>query len=205
MANPLQVWPGSAYPLGATSDPLGTNFALFSEHAHAVELLLFGPDNPAKPTHVIPVTEKTSFVWHCYLPDIKPGQLYNYRVHGPYEPEKGLRFNSAKVLLDPYAKTIDGGIEWDNALFGYTVGSKAQDLKKDERDSAKFLPKSVVIDPAFNWHGDRLLKTPWHQTVIYEAHIKGLTKNHPEVEEHKRGTYAGLATAPVVEYLQKLG
>ncbi len=108
MANPIQVWPGLAYPLGATSDPQGTNFALFSENAEAVELLLFGPEDPAKPTHVIPVTEKTSFIWHCYLPDIKPGQLYNYRVHGPYEPEKGKRFNPAKVVLDPYAKTIDG-------------------------------------------------------------------------------------------------
>ncbi|MBP1649417.1 MAG: glgX [Bacteroidetes bacterium] len=205
MANPLQVWPGTAFPLGATNDPIGTNFALFSEHATAVELLLFGPDDPANPTHVIPLTEKTAFVWHCYLPDIKPGQLYNYRVHGPYEPEKGHRFNRAKVLLDPYAKTIDGAIEWDHALFGYTIGDQSQDLKRDERDSARFLPKSVVIDQAFNWLGDTLPRIPWHQTVIYEVHIKGLTKNHPGIEEHKRGTYAGLGSAPMVEYLHDLG
>ncbi len=205
MGNPLQVWPGTAYPLGATNDPLGTNFALFSERAESVDLLLFGPDDPARPTHVIPMKEKSSFVWHCYLPGVKAGQLYNYRVHGPYEPEKGNRFNAAKVLLDPYAKTIDGGIEWDDALFGYTIGDKAQDLTLDDRDSARFLPKSVVIDPAFNWQGDSLLRTPWHQTVIYEAHVKGLTQNHPQVEEHKRGTFAGLASAPVLEYLQSLG
>ncbi|HEX9006991.1 MAG TPA: glycogen debranching protein GlgX [Bacteroidota bacterium] len=205
MAHPLQAWPGVPYPLGATSDPQGTNFAFFSEHAAGVELLLFNPDEPQAPTHVIPMVEKTAFVWHAYLPDIKPGQLYAFRVSGPFEPEKGHRFNQAKVLIDPYAKAIDGSIQWNDALFGYPLGNPKEDLERDERDSAPFIPKSVVIDPAFNWNNDRLPKIPWHQMVIYEVHVKGLTKRHPQVVEHKRGTYAGLASAPVVEYLQKLG
>ena len=174
MAHPLQVWPGTPYPLGATTDPQGTNFALFSEHAASVELLLYDPSKPSRPTHVVPLTEKSSFVWHCYLPDIKPGQLYAYRVHGPYEPEQGHRFNAAKVLIDPYAKAIDGGIQWDDALFGYTLNHPKADLAMDRRRSDAGIPKCVVVDPAFNWSGDNHPRIPMHQLVIYNVNRTAL-------------------------------
>jgi isoamylase len=198
------IWPGKGYPLGATWDGSGTNFALFSEHASAVELLLFDTSKAEKPKAAIPLSERTAFVWHCYLPEVGPSQLYAYRVHGPYEPKKGHRFNSSKVLLDPYAKAIAGKFHWDDALFGYGIGDPNADLSLDDQDSCPFIPKCVVTDPSFEWEGDGLLNTPWNKTVIYELHVKGFTARHPEVEEGKRGTYAAIATPSVTEYLKKL-
>ena len=199
------VWPGKPFPLGATWDGKGTNFALFSEHATVVDLLLFDNSHDREPKAVIPLKEKSAFVWHCYIPDIAPGQLYAYRVHGPYEPEKGHRFNPHKVLLDPYAKAIRGNIQWNDALLGYKTGSEEDDLSFDERDSCAFIPKCGVIDPSFDWEGDCLLDIPWNETIIYEVHVKGFTAQHPEVEENMRGTYAGLASPVMIDYLKKLG
>jgi isoamylase len=199
----MKIWPGKPSPLGATWDGIGVNFALFSENATAVDLCLF--DNDGRPTNVIRLEEQTNFVWHCYLPEVRPGQLYGYRVHGPYEPQVGHRFNAAKLLLDPYAKAIHGDLQWDEALFGYRIGDEAKDLSRDECDSAPFLPKCVVVDDSFEWGNDRLLRTPWERTLIYELHIKGFTQRHPQVPEELRGTYAGLAHPAVIEYLQMLG
>ncbi len=198
----MKTYPGKPYPLGATWDGSGVNFSLFSENASGVELCLFDArGNEAK----VPVTEQTDLVWHVYLPEARPGQLYGYRVHGPYEPEHGRRFNPAKLLLDPYAKAIDGTIHWSDELFGYTIGHPDADLSRDDRDSAPFLPKCVVVDPTFDWEGDRLLRTPLHKSLIYELHIKGYTKLHPNVPEELRGTYEGLARKPVIDYLCSLG
>ncbi len=191
--------------MGATWDGQGTNFALFSEHASAVELLFFDNPKAGKPEVVIPLTERTAFVWHGYLPEVGPPQLYAYRVHGPYEPEKGHRFNPSKALLDPYAKAIAGKINWNDALFGYEIGDPKADLSRNDQDSCPFIPKCVVTDPSFEWEGDGLLNTPWNETVIYELHVKGFTARHPEVEEGKRGTYAAIATPGVMEYLRNLG
>jgi len=199
------IWPGKRYPLGATWDGSGTNFALFSEHASAVELLLFDNSKVEKPEAVIPLTERTAFVWHGYLPEVGPSKLYAYRIHGPYESKKGHRFNPSKVLLDPYAKAIAGKINWNDALFGYRIGDPNADLSRDDQDSSPFIPKCVVTDPSFEWEGDGLLNTPWNETVIYELHVKGFTARHPDVEEGKRGTYAAIATPRVIEYLKNLG
>ncbi|MFB3816460.1 MAG: glycogen debranching protein GlgX [Candidatus Methylomirabilales bacterium] len=201
----LRVWPGSPYPLGATWDGGGVNFALFSEYATHVELCLFDDRDGSKEVARVPMPERTDQVWHVYLPEARPGQRYGYRVHGPYEPANGHRFNPAKVLLDPYALAIDGAIRWNDALFGYVVGQADGDLTRDDRDSAPFLPKSVVIDPAFTWGDDRPPRTPWNATVIYEVHVKGVTARHPEVPEPLRGTYAGLASPPLLDYLRNLG
>jgi len=198
-------WPGKPYPLGATYDGEGTNFALFSEHARSVELLLFDSPKAGSPCESIALTEKTAFVWHGYLPGIGPPQLYAYRVHGAYAPETGHRFNSHKVLLDPYAKAIAGTITWNDALYGYRIGDPAGDLSCDERDSGAFIPKSVVVDATFDWEGDRLLRIPWNETVIYELHVKGFTARNRHVEDGKRGTYAGIASAAAVDYLSALG
>jgi len=199
------VWPGMPYPLGAHWDGQGVNFALFSRNATAVELLLFdGPDVPA-PSRQVQLQERTAFVWHGYLPGLGPGQFYAYRVHGPYEPGSGHRFNPAKVLIDPYARALAGTLAWDDALFGYDVAAKGQDLVPDPRDSCPFVPKCIVIDPAFDWEGDRPPRTPWCQTMIYELHVKGFTAQHPQVEDQKKGTYAGLAEPAVIEYLKSLG
>ena len=201
----MRIWPGSPYPLGATWDGEGVNFALFSENATAVELCLFErPDDPQE-THRIRIEECTDFVWHIYLPEIRPGQLYGYRVHGLYEPEAGLRFNPAKVLIDPYAKAIAGNIDWSDALFGYRIGDPKADLSLDDRDNAGSIPKCVVVDQAFTWGGDQLLRTPWDRTVIYEVHVHGFTARHPDVPKNLRGTYAGLATPEVIEHLQQVG
>src|SRR5574341_569287 len=150
----FHLWRGQPYPLGATWDGNGVNFALFSEHATAVELSFFLNEDPSQEIARIPINEQTDLVWHIYIPDLKPGQLYGYRVHGPYKPEAGHRFNPAKLLLDPYAKALSGTIQWHEALHGYSVGHRDTDLSKDDRDSAPFVPKSVVIDPAFDWEGD---------------------------------------------------
>ncbi|MFE7065702.1 glycogen debranching protein GlgX [Microbacterium sp. NPDC057658] len=194
-----EVWPGSAYPLGATFDGQGTNFALFSEGAERVELCLFDADGTETR---VPLTEVDAFVWHGYLPTVQPGQHYGYRVHGPYDPAQGQRFNPNKLLLDPYAKAVAGEIDWGQSLFGYDFGDP--DSRNDD-DSAGAMAKGVVVSPFFEWGGDRPLKTPYAETVIYEAHVKGLTQRHPEVPEELRGTYAGIAHPAVVEHLQRLG
>ncbi len=201
----MKTMPGRPYPLGATMDGWGVNFALFSENATALELCLFDGPDAAQETARIPVAERTDQVWHVYLPKIRPGQRYGYRVHGPYEPANGHRFNPAKLLLDPYARAIDGTIRWDDTLFGYRVGDPQADLSQDDRDSAPTLPKSVVVDPAFKWGADRPLRIPWDETVIYETHVKGLTMRHPEVPKELRGTYTGLAHPVIVQYLRSLG
>jgi glycogen operon protein len=199
----MRAWPGRPYPLGASWDGRGTNFALFSEHATKVELCLFEKAESRQETVRIPLREHTDMVWHGYFPDIEPGQLYGYRVHGPYDPAKGHRFNPNKVLLDPYAKAIGRDITWDDSLFGYEVG--ADDLSFDKRDNAAFCPLGAVLETAFTWGEDRPPRTPWHKTVIYECHVRGLTMKHPDVPEDRRGTFAGLATESVIEHLQSLG
>jgi isoamylase len=201
----MKVWPGNPYPLGATWDGAGVNFALFSENATGVELCLVNNENRSRETKRIRMTEHTDQVWHVYLPEARPGQLYGYRVHGPYSPAEGHRFNPAKLLLDPYAKSIAGPIQWSDALFGYTIGHPDADLSIDERDSAEGLPKCVVVDPAFSWGQDAPLRIPWHKTLIYEMHVKGFTARHPKVPKELRGTYAGLTHPAVVDYLKSLG
>ncbi|MGK2905552.1 MAG: glycogen debranching protein GlgX, partial [Desulfuromonadales bacterium] len=174
-------------------------------HAEKVELCLFDRDNPKVQTESIVVRERTDLAWHIYLDDLGPGQLYAYRVHGVYDPGMGERFNPAKLLIDPYAKAITGEVSWHDALFGYTVGHKLEDLSQDMRDSADFQPRCVVVDPGFDWEGDELLRIPWHRTLIYELHVKGFTARHPEVPEKLRGSFAGLVSPPVIDYLKKLG
>jgi isoamylase len=200
----LIVWPGKPYPLGPTWDGEGVNFALFSEQAEKVELCLFD-ESGRREIHRIRVREQTDQVWHCYLPEARPGLLYGYRVHGPYEPAKGLRFNHHKLLLDPYAKQIRNGLKWHDSLFGYKIGHRNEDLSYDRRDSAAGMLKGVVVDPAFTWGADQEPRTPWHHTVIYEVHVKGFTICHPDVPPALRGTYGALATAPVIDYLTRLG
>ncbi|MGH8047756.1 MAG: glycogen debranching protein GlgX, partial [Chthoniobacterales bacterium] len=193
------------FPQGATFDGKGTNFALFSEGAESVELCLFDKSEQSAESQRIRIRERTNGVWHIHLPDIGPGQLYGYRVHGPYDPEHGQRFNANKLLLDPYAKAIGREIKWDDALFGYTIGDKKEDLSFDERDSAPFAPLAIVVNPEFDWEGDKPLAAPWHNTVIYEAHVKGLTMRHPDVPENLRGTYAAIGSQAIIAHLTKLG
>ncbi len=199
----MRVWPGSPYPLGATWDGVGVNFAIFSEHATRVELCLFDSIQSEVESVTIPLAEHTDMVWHGYLPDVRPGQLYGYRVHGRYDPHKGLRFNPHKLVLDPYAKVIGRAVRWDEALLGYRAGE--DDTTFDERDSAPHAPLAAVIDTAFTWGGDRPLRTPWHETLIYELHVRGYTKLNPYVPEPLRGTYLGLASEPAIRHLTSLG
>jgi glycogen operon protein len=201
----MRVWPGKPYPLGATWDGEGVNFALFSENATAVELCLFDGPEAGKESHRIRLEEQTDQVWHVYIPGLWPGQHYGYRVHGPYKPTAGHRFNPHKLLIDPYAKSIAGTIEWSDAMFGYRIGDRKADLSFDTRDNASNIPKCVVIDQAFTWGGDQQLKTSWDRTIIYEVHVKGLTAQHPDVPEHMRGTYAALTTPAVIDHLLDLG
>ena len=198
------VWPGRPYPLGATWDGEGVNFAIFSESAEKVELCLFDRLG-RRETHRITIREQTDQVWHCYLPEARPGLLYGYRVHGRYEPARGLRFNRNKLLLDPYAKRIEGPLQWHDSHFGYKIGHRHQDISFDRRDSAPGMLKGVVVDPAFTWGADTPPRTPWHSTVIYEAHVKGFTIRHPDIAPALRGTYAALGTAPVIDHLTHLG
>jgi isoamylase len=198
------VWPGQPYPRGATWDGEGVNFSLFSAGAEKVELCLFDPAGRHE-LQRIPLRERTDEVWHCYLPEARPGLLYGYRVHGPYRPEQGLRFNPNKLLIEPYAKRLEGPLVWSDAHFGYRLGHSKGDLSFDKRDSAAGTPKSRVTDSAFTWGDDRAPRVPWHDTVIYEAHVRGLTMRHPEVPGPLRGTYAGLATAPIIEHFLRLG
>jgi glycogen operon protein len=206
MFNQIQpiIWPGRPYPLGSTWDGEGVNFALYSEHAERVDLCLFDPSGKREIFRVS-LPEQTDMVWHGYLPEVRPGQLYGYRVYGPFAPEKGDRFNHHKLLLDPYGKQIQGGIRWSDSHFGYRVGSKQEDLSFDRRDDAAGMPKNQVIDSAFTWGADAPPRIPWHETLIYELHVKGFTMCHPDVPAQLRGTYAGLATAPVIDYLTRLG
>jgi glycogen operon protein len=195
----MRPWPGTAYPLGATYDGTGTNFAVFSEPANRVELCLF--DESGNETRV-DLPETDGFVWHGYLPTIGPGQRYGYRVHGPYDPSRGLRCNPAKLLLDPYGKAVTGDLSWDQGVFGYQFDSPGI---RDDTDSAGQVPMAVVINPFFDWDNDRSPRVPYHESVIYEAHVRGLTMAHPRVPEEMRGTYAGLAHPAVIEHLQRLG
>jgi glycogen operon protein len=198
------VWPGQPYPRGATWDGEGVNFSLFSARADKVELCIFDPSGRHELQQIV-LRERTDEIWHCYLPEARPGLLYGYRVYGAYQPEKGDRFNPHKLLIEPYAKHLQGPLIWSDSHFGYRVGHAKEDLSFDKRDSAPGTPKCRVIDPAFTWGDDRAPRIPWHDVVIYEAHVRGLTMRHPEVPPQLRGTYAGLATAPVIEHFKRLG
>jgi isoamylase len=197
--------PGTPYPLGATWDGEGVNFAVFTEHATRVELCLFDQVENAVESARITLEERDEFVWHVYLPDVRPGQLYGYRVDGPYAPAEGHRFNPAKLLVDPYAKAITGPIRWSDAVFGYVPGDPAADLSRNADDSAAGMPRCVVVETAFSWGEDRPPRIPWQKTFVYECHVKGLTRRHPEVPEALRGTYLGLASDPIVDHLGALG
>jgi glycogen operon protein len=191
--------------LGASWDGAGVNFALFSEHGAKVELCLFESVEAPHETIRITLPDQTDQVWHGYLPDVRPGQLYGYRVHGPYDPKAGHRFNPNKIVLDPYAKAIGRTVQWSDEMFGYRVGDPGEDLSFDDRDNAANAPLAVVIDPAFTWGDDRPPRIPWHKTIIYEMHVKGFSKRLPEVPEEIRGTYTALTTEPVLRHLTELG
>ena len=199
-----RILPGQPHPLGANWDGNGVNFALFSAHAERVELCLFDRRGLREIERVV-LPEYTDEVWHGYLPDIRPGQLYGYRVHGPYDPHAGHRFNPHKLLLDPYAKALTGGFEWSDAHFGFRVGSAKADLIQDRRDNARFMPKCRVLDTAFTWGDDRRPNVPWPETIVYEAHVRGLTMRHPGVGNGARGTFLGLSQPGVIEHLRRLG
>jgi isoamylase len=198
------VWPGNPSPRGATWDGKGVNFSLFSEHAERVELCIFDASGRHE-TQRIEMHEQTDLIWHCYLPEARPGLLYGYRVYGPYDPANGHRFNANKLLIEPYAKDIVGQIKWSDALFGYRIGHRNADLSFDRRNNASRMPKCRVIDPAFTWGDDRPPRIPWPDVVIYEMHVRGFTKLHPDVPAELRGTYAGIATAPAIDHLKRLG
>ncbi len=200
-----RIWPGRPYPLGATWDGLGTNFALYSENATKVELCLFESADATAPSGTVTLPDSTDMVWHAYLPDVLPGQVYGYRVHGPYKPEEGHRFNPHKILLDPYAKAIARETKWQDEMWGYQVGNKDADLSFDERDNAAFAPLAAVVDEAFTWGDDRRPQTPWNKTLIYEMHVKGFTMLNPDVPEKMRGSYAGVASEASIKYLKELG
>ncbi|MGK7875037.1 MAG: glycogen debranching protein GlgX [Xenococcaceae cyanobacterium] len=198
----VKLWPGQPHPLGATWDGKGTNFALFSENATGVELCLF--DEQERETR-LPLVEVENYVWHGYVPEVKPGQKYGFRVYGPYEPEQGHRFNPAKLLIDPYAKAIAGDVSHGAEIFGYPWGDGKEDLALSYLDDSHQIPKAVVIDESFDWEGDRRLQIPWNETVIYEVHVKGFTKLHPDIPDSLRGTYAGLAHPAAIAHLKSLG
>ena len=203
--NDINIYPGHPYPLGSSWDGKGVNFAIFADHATAVELCLFNDETDIKEVFKLSLIERTHHVWHGYVPGLKPGQLYGFRIHGPYEPEKGCRFNHNKLLIDPYAKAISGVIDWHDSLFGYIIGSEEEDLSFSEDDSAAFIPKSIVIDPAFDWEDEKPLDISYHESIIYEAHVKGFTMQHPDIPEGIRGTYSGLAHEVTLKYLKDLG
>ncbi len=200
-----RVLPGKPFPLGATWDGLGVNFTLYSERAERVELVLFDSPQDEAPSAVVELSERTGPVWHGYLRGIRPGQLYGYRVHGPYRPEEGLRFNPNKVLLDPYAKGVGRPVRWDDSLFGYEIGHADEDLSFDTRDSAAFAPLGAVVEDRFEWGDDRLPQVPWENTIIYETHVKGISMRHPDVPAEFRGTYLGMASDPILDHLRRLG
>jgi len=200
-----RVWPGRPYPLGATWDGGGVNFALFSEHASGVDLCLFDRPGDGRAAATIRLHERTNHVWHCYLPDARPGQLYGYRVDGPYAPHEGLRFNPAKLLIDPYAKAISAILRGSDVFYGYDLKSEHGDLSRSDLDSAGAMPKAIVVETAFSWNDDAPPRVPWAKTIIYECHVKGMTMLHPGVDKSLRGTYLGLASDPIIEHLQSLG
>jgi glycogen operon protein len=199
-----KLLPGRPFPLGATWDGSGVNFAIFSETAERVELCLFS-DLAEPEAERIPLVERTNYTWHGYLRNMVPGQLYAYRVFGPYEPERGLRFDPAKLVLDPYAKALAGQVEWSAPVFPYKLGDPGEDLAKDDHDDVLGMQKCVIVNPYFDWEEDRPLKIPLAESIIYELHVKGFTKRHPDIPDELRGTYAGLASRPAVQYLKKLG
>ena len=199
----IRQWPGRPFPLGSTWDGKGVNIAVFSEHATSVSLCLFDSASDRAEKACIPLLEKTYQSWHGYFPDLKPGQLYGIRVDGPWDPSQGHRFNQNKIVLDPYACALGRGISWSDAMFPFTVGE--EDTKFDSTDNAAFAPLAVVVDCDFDWEGDQLLRTPWHKTLIYETHVKGLTKLHPDIPEELRGTYAGMGTEAAIQHLHDLG
>ena len=201
----MRIWPGHPYPLGATWDGTGVNVALFSDNATKVELCLFDSPDSLHESERIELPERMYNVFHGYFPDLKPGALYGFRVHGPYNPQQGLRFNPNKLLFDPYARAVGRQLKWDDSLFGYRLGDPSKDLSFDSRDSAPFAPLSLVVDTAFTWGNDHHPEVPWEQTVIYEMHVKGFTELMTEIPEKLRGTYAGLASAPAISYLKRLG
>ncbi len=201
----MRLRPGRPYPLGSTWDGMGTNFALFSEHATAVELCLFDSAGANSEARRIPMREQTDLVWHVYADDVRPGQLYGYRVHGPYEPHRGHRFNPHKILLDPYAKAIGRRIQWNDTMYGYKLGDPERDRAMDTRDNAASASLAAVIDPSFTWGDDEPPGTPWRDTVIYEVHVRGFTIKHPEILAAARGTYAGLASQASLDHLRSLG
>ncbi|MFL5320179.1 MAG: glycogen debranching protein, partial [Myxococcaceae bacterium] len=200
-----KVWPGRWWPQGATYDGDGVNFALFSEHGTKVELCLYDPHDPKREVGRYVLPEKTNHVFHGYVPGMKPGLLYGYRVHGPYEPAKGHRFNPAKLVVDPYAKAIVGEVDWKWPVFGYVLKDKKADLSRDDRDSAPGMPKGVILSDEFDWGDEPRPHTPWHRSVIYEVHVKGFTKQHPEIPPELRGTYAGMAHPAAISHLKRLG
>ena len=200
-----KVKPGRPYPLGATWDGRGVNFAVYSERATAIEVCLFDASDMQRERERIRLRELTGHIRHVYVPDIGPGQVYGYRVEGPYEPNRGLRFNPSKLLLDPYALAVTGSLDWKGPVFGYRVGDPAADLSYSDEDDAASVPKGVIIDTSFDWGDDRHPETPLHRSVIYEVHVKGFTKQHPSVPEELRGTYAGLAHPSAIEHLTRLG
>jgi glycogen operon protein len=201
---PDQLLPGLPYPLGATPDGLGVNFALFSAHAEKVELCLFDARGRKEIKRLV-MPECTDEIWHGYLPDAMPGLLYGYRVHGPYEPERGHRFNPHKLLIDPYAKQLSGPLKWGDAVFGYRINSHRADLTFDRRDSAALMPKGVVVEDTFNWSNDQRPCVPWAETVIYETHVRGATMLREDIRQHERGTFAALANPHLIEHLKRLG
>jgi isoamylase len=203
--NKIRVWTGAPYPLGTTWTGQGVNFALYSENATGVDLCLFDATDSEQETIRIRMRERTDHVWHVFLPDVGPGQLYGYRVYGPYEPENGQRFNASKALIDPYAKAIAGKIQWGPEMFGYPLGDPVGDLKRDYRDNASLVPRCVVIDPVFDWDGDKLPRIPLNESVIYEVHVTGFSKLSKNLPEEIRGTYAGLAAPSSIEYFKSLG
>ena len=204
MTGPTKVWPGRPYPLGATWDGEGVNFALFSAHAEKVELCLFDRSGNREEARIA-LPEYTDEVWHAYLPDARPNLLYGYRVSGPYDPANGHRFNPNKLLIDPYARSLHGRLRWGDALFGYRVGSQRSDLSFDRRDDTRQVPKCRVIEPAFTWGEDRRPQTPWEETIIFELHVRGITVRHPDVDPAHRGTFAGLHAPAMIDYLLDLG
>ena len=200
-----EIWPGQPHPLGATYDGAGVNFALFSRIATRVEICLFDPRDPSREIARHDLPDVSADVWHGYVPHLQPGALYGYRVHGPYDPPSGARCNPAKLLIDPYARAIHGNVDWAQPVYGYKVGGASEDLERDDRDSAAGCPRSVVVASHFDWGDDRRPNTPWRKTIIYEAHVRGMTMRHPRVPEHLRGTYAALALPVVIDHLRELG
>ena len=185
----VKVWPGSPSPLGATWDGRGVNFAIFSAHATRVEVCLFDSEQSVEETYCVPLREQTHLIWHCYLPGIRPGQLYGYRVHGPFDPESGHRFNANKLLLDPYAKAVVRTNRWSDSMFGYRIGDSREDLSFDGRNNADCAPLGVVTRPRDGWRPDRPPKIPWHKTVIYETHVRGFTLGNKSIRPALRGTF----------------